>query len=326
MESKQMRRVFSGIGLAFAAMLLISQLLSLLVNILVTQYAPQLLETGWYLWALSYAPLYLLAFPVFLLLMRRVPDTAKLEPSAPAALPMAEVPAGAAAPFRPVIRLTVGNMLLLILISLGIVYPLNLLTTLLSQLVASLRGTGLVNPLAAIAANSNPWVNLVFVALVAPVMEEIIFRGMLYKKLIGYGGKTYLFFSAFLFMLYHLNLYQMPYAFILGLVFAGIMYYTRSLKYSIILHICINFIGSGISGVILRYAGSDLMMVWGFGILLLSFAGLVTGIVWWVKNRRRIVLEAGEKPAPTKAEVFLNFGMLLLMLVFFVLAGMVFLA
>ena len=53
--------------------------------------------------------------------------------------------------------------------------------------------------------------------------------------------------SALLFAVMHLDLYKLPITFIMGLVFGYIYTKTGRLRYSIILHMCINFLGSVVS-------------------------------------------------------------------------------
>lgn len=291
---------FSRIGLAFFLLIVVQQVVVVILTLAITFTAPQLMNTGWFLWVLSYVPLYLIAFPVFLLVIRKVPDT---RPQA--------------APIEPM-RLNAGKLLLMILIGLGVVYPLNLLAVLLSSLVELLTGTGIENPLLTMVMNSNPFVNFFFVVIVAPVMEEIMFRGILYKKLVGFGGKSYVLFSAFIFGLFHMNIYQVPYAFVLGLVFAAVTYYTGgSIKYTILLHMGLNFLGSGISPFLMAYTEGD-TAVNIYTVLLLCAAGvgLILGIIWFVKRRRQYIHFApGGLALEERKDMLMNAGMVLFLII-----------
>ena len=75
------------------------------------------------------------------------------------------------------------------------------------------------------------------VAVVAPVIEELIFRGLLlngFRK--NYNGFVAVFMSALLFSLFHLNPWQMPATFVLGLLLGWLMLRTNNILVAIIGH------------------------------------------------------------------------------------------
>ncbi len=81
------------------------------------------------------------------------------------------------------------------------------------------------------------------IVIIAPILEELIFRGMILRGLAGnYKVKTSILLSATLFSIIHLNLAQIPNAFFLGIIFAIIMIHTRNILYVIIYHAINNFI------------------------------------------------------------------------------------
>lgn len=292
MEIREIKRTFSRIGLALALFMGIAQGSSFALGLAVSRVAPHLAETGWFLWVLSYGPLYLIAFPLFFVTMNHLPTM------------------GEGLVERQ--KLSVEQMVKMVIISIGIIYPLNLLTLLFSFIVEMIRGKGLTNPLQEIALASNPWIMLLFAVIIAPIMEEIIFRRMLYNKLIGLGGKVYVLFSAFVFALFHANLYQMFYAFALGVLFAGITYYTGTIRYSIILHMVINFIGSGAGTLLLTYGSEGIVGIWGLLILSMVIVGINMGVKWMKQHRSEV--NFGPTPYPVSASTALiNPGMLLYM-------------
>lgn len=88
---------------------------------------------------------------------------------------------------------------------------------------------------------SNPMlVNLILLALVPAVVEEFIFRGLIFN---GYKKRNPLkaaVLSAMLFGLIHLNINQFSYAFVLGIIFALMTYVTGSIIPSTIAHFVVN--------------------------------------------------------------------------------------
>lgn len=75
------------------------------------------------------------------------------------------------------------------------------------------------------------------VVIIAPVIEELIFRGVIMHGLMrNYSKFTAVFVSALLFALFHLNPWQFPATFILGLILGILMLRTRSIYLCIIGH------------------------------------------------------------------------------------------
>ncbi len=87
----------------------------------------------------------------------------------------------------------------------------------------------------------NPWVALFPVVLVAPVTEEILFRGIILRGFLErYRVGAALVLSSILFMFLHVNIYQFAGAFIFGLVFAWWAWRTGSLAPCILGHLFVN--------------------------------------------------------------------------------------
>lgn len=93
------------------------------------------------------------------------------------------------------------------------------------------------------AATSGSYTVSMFLysALVAPVVEELIFRGAILKTLEPYGKWFALLASSLLFGLMHGNFAQIPFAFAVGMIL-GYVSIEYSIWYSILLHIANNFL------------------------------------------------------------------------------------
>lgn len=71
----------------------------------------------------------------------------------------------------------------------------------------------------------------------APVVEELLFRGVLYEEIRKETSiKMTIFLTALLFGLYHFNIVQTPNTFFMGLVLAYVYHKERSIKAPIIVH------------------------------------------------------------------------------------------
>lgn len=79
--------------------------------------------------------------------------------------------------------------------------------------------------------------------LMIPIAEELLFRGVVYKRMrLLSGVKPAILFSALLFGILHVNLVQFLYATILGLLLAFLLEKTRRLSVAVIGHIAANTI------------------------------------------------------------------------------------
>lgn len=84
---------------------------------------------------------------------------------------------------------------------------------------------------------------LIAVIIGAPLVEELLFRGVLFEELrkeISLKGTIFL--TSIVFGIYHFNILQSSNAFFLGLVLAYVYYKTRSIKASIIIHATNNMV------------------------------------------------------------------------------------
>lgn len=91
---------------------------------------------------------------------------------------------------------------------------------------------------------------LIYVCLLGPILEEIIFRGFILKSMQKYGNLTAIIVSSILFSMFHLNLVQFVNPVLMGIVLAFITIKSKSIVPSIIAHIfnnTITFIVAGIS-------------------------------------------------------------------------------
>jgi uncharacterized protein len=81
------------------------------------------------------------------------------------------------------------------------------------------------------------WGTLFKVAILAPVIEEALFRGIIMHGFMkNYKPWYAILISALLFSLFHLNPWQMTYTFFLGILLGWLMVRTRSLPLAIIAH------------------------------------------------------------------------------------------
>jgi membrane protease YdiL (CAAX protease family) len=84
-------------------------------------------------------------------------------------------------------------------------------------------------------------VSIITVCIIGPLIEEMLFRGIILRSfLVNYSTSKSIVLSALLFALYHLSIYQIPVAFLLGCLFAWLYVRTSSLYPSILGHVIYN--------------------------------------------------------------------------------------
>lgn len=146
--------------------------------------------------------------------------------------------------------------LLDLVMSIGIalfIIPLMTLINILSQLFAHNYLQDYIEEI-----NSMPYLLLIFLMAVTPgIVEEIAFRGIILKN---YRNQTVLvtcIINGFLFGMFHGNLNQFSYAFLLGIVFSYVMHLTGSIIPAMVMHFTIN--ASNLTFQRVMFALSDLL-------------------------------------------------------------------
>lgn len=84
-------------------------------------------------------------------------------------------------------------------------------------------------------------VQIVCLGILVPLCEEMVFRGLMYKRLREYSGFVVaMLYSAFVFSFMHLNIVQAVYAFFMAVVFAFVYEKYGSVKAPVLAHISAN--------------------------------------------------------------------------------------
>lgn len=85
--------------------------------------------------------------------------------------------------------------------------------------------------------DQNIWLEIIAMVVMAPIVEELLFRGLIYKRCQDYWGeKIAIVVSALIFGLYHMNVVQGIYAFCLGYVLAFMYMKFKNLWIPILFH------------------------------------------------------------------------------------------
>lgn len=228
---KQARRDFSRIGASLCLMVVVwYALATVLEGALYAAVGGKGETPNWVTYVGSGVPLYLIAMPIAVMLMGKstVIETRKFD-------------------MKP------GLFFKLLLMCLPMMWAGSVFGSMLSMVLSNGDATDRV---ADLAMQTNIW-NVVFLVIVGPIFEEWLFRKQLIDHTRKYGEKTAILLSGLAFGLFHMNLFQFFYAFLLGLMFGYVYTRTSKLRYSTAMHMIINFNGGVLAPWVLTRVDLD---------------------------------------------------------------------
>ena len=141
-------------------------------------------------------------------------------------------------------KLSIKDFFLLFCITQLALYVGNTIGTTLNAVIGNTIGKVPENSVQTIVNEVPIYIIFIFAVVIGPIVEEIIFRRVLIDRMSVFGEHIAIIFSSVAFGLMHQNLYQFFYATMIGLILGYVYTVTGNVKYTILLHILINFIGS----------------------------------------------------------------------------------
>lgn len=292
------RRFFSKIGFNYFALGIIVLVLNLFIGLFISIINPNLLSNQTMMTFFSAIWTYLLLLPIFIYIMRKT-EAKTLEKH----------------------KMTVKTFVICISITMFLMWIGNIMGVIITSGIGSLIQHEVANPINDVINNSGLVANLIIITTIAPIFEELIFRKLLIDRTIKYGGTISVLLSGLLFAFFHGNLNQFFYAFLLGGFFAIVYIKTGQIKYTIGLHMIINFIGSVVSLFVSQPLmdlanGSVISPTSTFGVILyiLITLGLtVMGLIYSIKYFDKSQFDGSEKEIILKnpiSTILLNPGII----------------
>lgn len=211
------RRSFSRLGWALVLFTVVSTLISYGIYYAALEFAPYIITKDWFLWVYALAPMYVVGVPIFIAVVSKIPKS-RPEPK----------------------KLGLNGWFAFLLISFTLLYVGNYIGNILMMLVSSATGNEIANPVSEMLSGSSFWLNALMTAVIAPIVEELLFRKLFLDRTRVWGEKTAMILSALLFGLFHGNFYQFFYAFGIGLLLAYVYLRTGKLRHIITIHMVIN--------------------------------------------------------------------------------------
>ena len=300
------KKVFSRIGLAFFAMLVVNVVSYLLVELLMSRCFPALLDHPWGALLPEAISIYLLGTLTCYLILRPLPS---------ANLPRKSI--------------KIHHLLLFFLAINFMVFVGNLASSFFTEILKKLLPLPVENPVSDAFSGRSLLPLVVSTVLLTPIVEELIFRKFVIDRIAKYGEGIAVIVSASIFAIAHGNFYQIFYAFGGGLIFGYLYLRTGKLRYSIILHMLVNFLGGVVSSVVYTMVPEEAWNSTSFeallepGILEPLLIMLAYSIFEWITYVAGLVVlcvcakKLVWKPAPYELQkyrrgkvIFLNFGMI----------------
>ena len=308
---KTYKKHFSSLGLMYFLGALIIIGVQVAVSMLVLAFAPSLLDNPNLSLLVSMLPTYAIAFPLTSLLIHQVPGVQMKKHN-----------------MKPT------QLLGAFAISYALMYLSNLAGQFFTNIIGIIKGSPVDDAIADLVSELNPLTAFFVMVLLAPALEEWIFRKLLVDRTIRYGEGTAIFLSGLMFGLFHGNLNQFVYTFLVGAFWAFIYVKTGLLRYTIYLHMALNFMGSVgslffLDAISTLEGGSSAMNGFHFLLgmliplaivipyLIVVFGLVISGIVLLVTNWKRFRLIPAELFIPKEKRfsvIFLNAGMILYVL------------
>lgn len=225
----KLRRAFSTLGFALAIILAVTYATQYLIigvmAVIDRELTQALLSKMWFQIILSSVTMYVFGMGsayLFLTAFKRSAPPAKLEKK----------------------KLSFGKWLIILIIGFGAMYTGNIIGTAFTSLISALLGNTVENPLVSMLNNMPLGLIALQVVILAPIVEELVFRKLLVDRMYPYGEKGAILVSALFFGLFHGNFSQFFYAFMLGIILSFVYLRTGNILYTIAIHMTINFCGS----------------------------------------------------------------------------------
>lgn len=110
-----------------------------------------------------------------------------------------------------------------------------------AEVILNMFGLSALAGMEAVSMDTDNFSMFLYGGILAPITEELLFRGLVQRTLMPWGKRFAILCSAFVFGIFHGNLFQAPYAFLVGLVL-GYVACEYSIAWAMVLHMMNNLV------------------------------------------------------------------------------------
>ena len=266
-KEDDMKKTFTYVGLSYSVLLIVNIVLFILLRCFFPDIREAITGNNVSKILVGVLPNWLISYPLLVVLLRRKPSEK---------------------PERH--DLSFFELIMYISISFGIVFCANLTGLGVVQVIQKISGYTLKNPTDELLKDQNAMMLVVMVALIGPILEEIVFRKLLIDAIGRYNAGVAVIISGVVFGIIHSNISQFFYTFAFGLFLGFIYLKTGRLLYTIIMHVSVNLFFGTMSTILKRFTETELgTMIFGlYGLALITIA--ITGIVLFFVNLKKFKL------------------------------------
>ena len=136
--------------------------------------------------------------------------------------------------------MTFGNFFRILCVFLSGQLIYQLLMTLV-EMVLNAFGLSILAGMQAVSMDTDNFIMFLYGGILAPITEEILFRGVVQRTLLPWGKRFAIVCSAFVFGIFHGNLLQAPFGFVVGLVL-GYVACEYNIVWAMVLHMVNNLV------------------------------------------------------------------------------------
>lgn len=227
----------SRVALSLFVLMLVSNIASLVIQLLVRHFAPAALSAPWFLWTVTIVSLYGVAAPFAYLILRGVPKS---------------VPARR--------RMSPKTFFIFLSMSFALMIAGALLGDGINRILERFFGQQ-DSVITEAIRSSTLWLSCLYSLVIAPLFEELFFRKLLLDRLGFLGDAAALLLSGIAFGLFHGNIEQFCYAALLGMLLALLYLKTGNLLYPVLTHSIVNFFGGILPTLVEHLTGVDFSAV-----------------------------------------------------------------
>ena len=236
MDYAEIKKKYTWLGISFAVFGIVMQAVSLVMELLLKNVDSKIFDNSWVVYILGLMPIWAIGFPACLLVASKIPSK-KPEEHDMKLFDLAQV-----------YCMVTFFAIVMNLVGLVIISGLEKIT-----------GLTLQNTTIDLVSKQDVLPTIIFAVILGPIMEELAYRKLLIDK-IGQYDKVYaIVLSGLMFGLFHTNIYQFFYTVCIGMLFAYVYTKTGKIRYSMILHMCMNFVHGAVPVILSKYLDMELI-------------------------------------------------------------------
>ena len=285
------KKVFSRLGVSLFIITILVNVVQSIMGKAINKFMPEFMESSWYLYSMIIVSFYFVGAPAFYLLVKKLPTRETKEKK----------------------DYKWYEFICILIMCFASMYIFNIIGIIINLIIGLVTGGTSVNPLNTMIGGLDLLPTVLVAGIASPIVEEIVFRKVLLERLRAYGDVIAILVSGLCFGFYHGNIAQFLYASALGFIFAYVVIRTGKLRYSILLHICINLLGTAILPQVVQM-GTVATMIMGMVVLGLIMVGVILFVLAIVLKKLKFEKSEISLEHPFKT-VWFNAGMILFVVI-----------